>query len=96
MQARDPGVCQTCGLPVDQQFRQVHGDNNDIVHRCYNCDTADRVHNGSAAGRTVAEVDPLEEPWRFYERRRDIPEAVHALIAERQQVAADGGEVADD
>ena len=58
------GVCLHCGAHVTSDFERVHGDQDDRVHRCYNCDSKPRVALGSAAGLDVDHPDPKEYPGR--------------------------------
>jgi hypothetical protein len=53
--------CQHCGRHVTAAFARVHGDNDDIVHRCLGCDCYRRVCRGSAAGVDVDMPDPDDE-----------------------------------
>ena len=53
--------CQHCGRHVTPTFARVHGDNDDIVHRCLGCDCYRRVCRGSAAGNDVTMPDPADE-----------------------------------
>ncbi|WP_210423568.1 DUF7563 family protein [Halorussus marinus] len=57
--------CQFCGTHVTEQFRRVFGDDQDIVHRCIECDTITRLQKGTGAGRDVNHTDPADEPWRL-------------------------------
>ncbi|WP_210423528.1 DUF7563 family protein [Halorussus marinus] len=65
--ASDPDLdqCQFCAASVTERFRKVYGDNQDIAHRCLQCDTSTRLQKGSAAGHDVDHVDPQDEPWRI-------------------------------
>lgn len=46
----DSDYCQNCGEPVSRKFALSHGDNDDIAHRCPECDIWRRISRGSAAG----------------------------------------------
>lgn len=63
----DPDLdhCQFCGAHVTEQFRRVFGDDNDIAHRCVECDTTTRLQKGSGAGRDLDHADPADQPWRL-------------------------------
>jgi len=63
--APDLDECQSCGAHVTEQFRRVFGDDNDVAHRCIQCDTTTRLQKGSAAGREVDHADPEDQPWRI-------------------------------
>ena len=54
----DPSECRHCGRYVTDQFRRVYGDNDDVVHRCGECDSYRRLTRGSAAGVPVSIPDP--------------------------------------
>ncbi|WP_425493190.1 DUF7563 family protein [Halovivax cerinus] len=84
-----PNRCLKCGSHVTPEFRRGNGDDRDRAHRCYECDSRSRIDRGSAAGRSVSIVDPLDEPGRFGEPIDELPATVQALC---RQVATDGGE----
>lgn len=86
----DPGRCLRCGSHVTPEFRRANGDQNDRAHRCYTCDTTERIGDGTAAGQESEKVDPLEDPTRFQPTFEDLPEQVKAVC---RQVATDGGEI---
>ena len=83
----EKGVCQKCGGHVSKAFRRVHGDQDDVAHRCLTCDTRKRIQNGTAAGLESNRVDPLDQPGRYRYGGEETPERVTALLT-------DGGEEA--
>lgn len=62
--AADPGVCRRCGAHVPSDFRRVHGDEDQLAHRCPECDSWVRICEGSAAGKDVDTPDPQHNPAR--------------------------------
>jgi len=78
--SEDLGYCRHCDRHVTETFRRVHGDNDDIAHRCLGCDCFRRISRGSAAGVNVDLPDPVDQPNRNRGRRVDAA------------VRADGGE----
>lgn len=56
--------CRHCGGHVSERFRAVHGDEDDVAHRCLGCDCFRRVSRGSAAGVDVDHPDPDDHPNR--------------------------------
>lgn len=58
------GQCRFCDRHVTDTFRRVHGDNDDVAHRCLGCDCFRRVSRGSAAGVNVDLPDPADQPNR--------------------------------
>ena len=83
--------CLTCGGHVTPEFRRGYGDRDDCAHRCTDCDTIRRLGQGSAAGKEIVDVDPLEQPGRFGVPIEDLPSNVRSLV-ESRAVATDGGE----
>ncbi|WP_435360385.1 DUF7563 family protein [Haloarchaeobius sp. DFWS5] len=79
--------CLTCGSHVTKRFAHTHGDENNRAHRCPNCDTRGRLANGSAAGREVDHVDPLDQPERFGVSADERSPRIQQLVEAR----ADGG-----
>ncbi|WIV67950.1 DUF7563 family protein [Natrialbaceae archaeon AArc-T1-2] len=65
---RDPRCCRCCGSHVTPEFRRSQRDDNDVAHRCPECDTLERIAKGSAAGLSVTHPDPLEEYPRTFAR----------------------------
>lgn len=62
LSAIDKSVCQFCGSNVTPGFRKTFGDNQNVIHRCFECDTQTRVKLGSAAGRDVPDYeDPADD-----------------------------------
>jgi hypothetical protein len=59
----DPNTCETCGAHVSDRFVKVFGVGG-TAHRCPECDTWVRIHEGSAAGRDVSTPDPRHAPGR--------------------------------
>ncbi len=86
----DQDQCLCCGSHVTPQFRRGFGDETDRAHRCSECDTYERLSEGSAAGLNLEIPDPLEDPTRFQPAFEDLPEKVKAVC---QLVTTDGGEV---
>lgn len=56
--------CHHCGAHVTARFAAVHGEQNNIAHRCPACDCCRRLSRGSAAGVNVGLPDPAEQPNR--------------------------------
>jgi|GEM_PF-830351 hypothetical protein len=56
--------CRHCGAHVSSRFAAVHGDEDDVAHRCPACDCFRRLSRGSAAGLNVGLPDPIEQPNR--------------------------------
>lgn len=56
--------CLHCDSEVSEQFARVFGDNSGEVHRCRNCDTSRRLHEGSAADLPCKTPDPETNPGR--------------------------------
>ena len=83
--------CLTCESHVTPEFRRGYGDLDDRAHRCTDCDTIRRLGKGSAAGKDVGDVDPLENPNRFGVPLEQLPTNVRSLV-ESRAVATDGGE----
>lgn len=54
------GTCGYCGAHVSDTFCRTHGNNEDVAHRCPECDSWVRIGEGSAAGLDVAIPDPQE------------------------------------
>lgn len=50
--------CLNCEAHVTSRFCRVFGDENDVAHRCTECDTYIRISKGSAAGLDVGVPDP--------------------------------------
>jgi hypothetical protein len=53
--------CTNCGGIVSNQFAKVHGDNDDKIHRCYECIQDDfsgrrAIKYGAAAINDVEEI----------------------------------------
>lgn len=65
IESQGPSRCRTCESHVTLQFRRSYGDENDVAHRCTECDTYERLSNGSAAGKDVDLPDPITDPSRF-------------------------------
>ncbi|AHF99801.1 hypothetical protein HALLA_14405 [Halostagnicola larsenii XH-48] len=93
--------CLCCGGHVTPEFRRGYGDPDDRAYRCPDCDTIRRLGKGSAAGKDIGDVDPLENPNRFgvpHEQPDrfsvpidELPSNVRSLV-ESRAVATDGGE----
>ena len=79
-----PGRCRHCDTHISDTFRRVHGDNDDIAHRCPACDCFRRLSRGSAAGVNVDLPDPDDHPNRNRGQRVGTP------------AIADGGELDGD
>ncbi|WP_202935155.1 DUF7563 family protein [Halorussus amylolyticus] len=60
----DESRCLFCENPVPKDFRRVFGDDENHAHRCRSCDTFTRIKKGTAAGREVANTDPVEDPQK--------------------------------
>ena len=88
-QAVNPRRCLECGSHVTPEFRRGYGDEDDVAHRCPDCDTYQRLSEGSAAGQEVDSIDPLEEPVRFGKQFNDLPARVRTMC---RNIATDGGE----
>jgi len=41
--------CQNCGRVVTHRFRQVFGDNHDLVYGCFDCMSRQAVEEGEAS-----------------------------------------------
>ena len=80
----DHRTCRHCGAHVSDRVAAVHGDDEDIAHRCPGCDCFRRLSQGSAAGIDVNVPDPAENPNR--NRGQRVGSAVRV----------DGGEVDGD
>ena len=63
---RKKECCQQCGTQLTDSFRRVYGDNENVCHRCHECDTKPRVSLGSAAGLDVDHTDPIDNPDRYH------------------------------
>ena len=50
--------CRYCRSHVSDQFARVFGDNDDVPHRCTECDTETRLSYGSGAGLDPDIPDP--------------------------------------
>ena len=50
--------CQFCESHVTRDFARTFGDEQNVAHRCLNCDIFERVTRGSAAGVDVDKPDP--------------------------------------
>lgn len=74
------GKCANCGRHVSSAFGRVHGDEDDIAHRCLGCDCARRIMRGSAAGVDVDMPDPDEE--RYQNRNRGQRVAAPVAVTE--------------
>lgn len=62
LSAVDKTVCRFCSSNVSPGFRRTFGDNRNVAHRCFKCDTQTRVKLGSAAGRDVRGYeDPADD-----------------------------------
>ena len=57
-------TCRYCGAHVSDRFGRVHGDENDVAHRCPACDCFRRLSRGSAAGVDIDLPDPADQPNR--------------------------------
>jgi DNA-directed RNA polymerase subunit RPC12/RpoP len=55
--------CLNCGSHVQEDLRRVHGDDENVAHRCPDCDSYRRLMAGSAAGKELPH-DPQESPGR--------------------------------
>ena len=53
-----PSACLNCDSDVTDQFRRVYGDNDDVAHRCGECNSYRGLTRESAAGVDVAIPDP--------------------------------------
>ena len=70
--------CLHCGAYVSDRFCRVHGDNDDEVHRCPECDCRARINLGSAAGRSVGYAERLSSNGRDRGRsQREYPVATN-------------------
>ncbi|ELZ08484.1 hypothetical protein C479_14133 [Halovivax asiaticus JCM 14624] len=49
----DGSTCRNCGNDVTKQFARVFGDNDDVVHRCPECDNYRRMSRASGAGKSL-------------------------------------------
>ena len=50
--------CLFCDSHVTRDFARTFGDEQNVAHRCLNCDIFERVTRGSAAGVDVDKPDP--------------------------------------
>ncbi|MFC7047317.1 hypothetical protein ACFQH6_19580 [Halobacteriaceae archaeon GCM10025711] len=48
--------CQGCGSFVTSDFARVFGDQDNVVHRCLDCDSFRRLNQGSGAGQPVSDT----------------------------------------
>lgn len=62
LSAIDKSKCRYCDSEVSKGFRRTFGDNDDVAHRCFDCDTDRRVKRGSAAGRNIDDSPDPAEP----------------------------------
>ncbi|WP_341538905.1 DUF7563 family protein [Natrarchaeobius halalkaliphilus] len=76
----DKTKCRMCGSHVTPQFRRTHGDENQVAHRCIECDTDERLGEGGAAGQELEKADPIDEPERF-NCGFDVPAPVQEVVA---------------
>lgn len=42
--------CSGCGGHVSEDYRRVHGDNNNVLHACFRCTPQTQMLHGAGAG----------------------------------------------
>lgn len=75
--------CRHCGRHVTRTFARVHGDDDDVAHRCLGCDCFRRICRGSAAGLELEMPDPRRDGHANRNRGRRVaaPNATTVLEA---------------
>lgn len=66
LDAEDKTECRFCGESVSKDFRRVFGDQDDVAHRCRECDVFSRLQRGSAAAQQVKIPDPQENAQKHH------------------------------
>lgn len=64
--------CRHCGRHVTRTFARVHGDGDDVAHRCLGCDCFRRISRGSAAGLELDMPDPRRDAHANRNRGRRV------------------------
>jgi len=64
--------CRHCGRHVTRTFARVHGDDDDVAHRCLGCDCFRRICRGSAAGLELDMPDPRRDAHANRNRGRRV------------------------